>query len=409
VTLLAPAYFFAALFVAAGAVGLHFLVTRQPPSEPLPTVRFVPPARVDVTTLTRKPEDLLLLLVRVLLVLLAGAAFARPVLVRRRPVARVILADYSTAVADTADVADSVRRIAADGDAVVPFRGTLSSALISGMRSGAALRTAADSLELVIVSPFARGQLDGATPAIRARWPGRIRLVAVEGRKREPASRTGVTVRGAADDALAVAVAAAGLSRGDSSVRVVRDGMTAADSALATGGGTLVRWPASGGIEGWHAREKPDTAGAVVVGDVAVVYPFPRRWHTDSADTAGVVVARWVDGAPAAVERRHGTGCIRDVSILVPPRGDLILRSDFARLLGVLISPCGAARRPAGAPPNLALLAGSGPLASWADVPAPEIVRTPLVPWLLAAALLLALLELRVRRTTAAPGRGESL
>ena len=98
-TFLAPMFFYMALGVAAGAVALHFIVTRQPTSSPLPTVRFVPPSAVRVTTVSPVPEDLPLLLVRVLAVLCIGAALARPVLVpHRRPVARVVLADVSRAI-----------------------------------------------------------------------------------------------------------------------------------------------------------------------------------------------------------------------------------------------------------------------------------------------------------------------
>ncbi|HKU61461.1 MAG TPA: BatA domain-containing protein, partial [Gemmatimonadales bacterium] len=212
-TFLAPAFFAAAVAVALGTVIMHFIVTRQPASEPLPTARFVPAARVQVTTLARRPEDLLLLLLRVVLVLLVGAAFARPVVTPpRRPLARVILLDRSAAVADLAAGADSARRLAGDGDVVLGFDATvpldeaaesiprrtapvtpdgavtaasagsssqsgtasaerdsaaaaglsqpaapsLSAALVAGIRAGTRLRDAADSIELVIVSPFPR-------------------------------------------------------------------------------------------------------------------------------------------------------------------------------------------------------------------------------------------------------------
>jgi hypothetical protein len=411
VSFLTPVFFAAALAVAAGAVGLHFIVTRQPPSGMLPTARFVPAARVDITTLTRRPEDLLLLVARVLMVLLIGAAFARPVSVAgRRAVARVVLGDVSRAVADARTVADSVRAYRRPGDLALAFDSTtrawderataarapgrLSSALIAGIRAGLTLRTAGDSVELVIVSPLAADAWDGATLAVRALWPGRIRLVQVPGRPAPGRLAAGAAVEGENGDPVSLAVQAAGIRQSDSLVRIVRRSAMAADSAWARGGGTLVRWPASAELE---RAGTGDTAGAVVAGDVAVVYPFARH-RPDPVRTGERVVARWVDGSPAAVDRRLGAGCVRDVAIPVPSRGDLILRPDFARLLARMAAPCDPGRAPwPPGTPDLAALAGSGPLALGAALPVPEDLPTPLVPWLLAGALVLALVELRLR------------
>ncbi|HXE57393.1 MAG TPA: BatA domain-containing protein, partial [Gemmatimonadales bacterium] len=204
-TFLAPLYFYLGLALAGGAVALHCIVTRQPASAVLPTVRFVPRSRVRVTTVSR-PEDLLLLLLRVLLAILVGMAFARPVLVPdRRPVARVVLADVSRAVANIQEVRDSAASLLAEGDALVVFDSTarvvredvaaaaerlagshraarLSPALVAALRTAAELRTGADSIEIAIVSPFRAGAADGATLAIRGLWPGRVRLVPVAAR-----------------------------------------------------------------------------------------------------------------------------------------------------------------------------------------------------------------------------------
>jgi hypothetical protein len=104
------------------------------------------------------------------------------------------------------------------------------------------------------------------------------------------------------------------------------------------------------------------------------------------------------------MERRLGAGCVRDVTVPVPSRGDLILRPDFARLLEGLVARCGAARGELSVgSADLKMLAGQGPLAARAALPLPDVVATPLVPWLLAAALLLALLELGVRRLAVRP------
>lgn len=428
ITLLAPLFFYVALGVAAVTAALHLIVTRQPTSSPLPTARFVPRGSVRVTTIAR-PRDLLLLALRMLAVLLIGLAFARPALVPdRRAVARVVLADVSRSVADIGEVRDSARALLSTGDVLVPYDASarairdaaadsavrlersgeearLSSGLIAALRIAAELRDEADSVELAIVSPFRAGAFDDATHAIRDLWPGRIRVVPVAARADSLAPPAGLAVVGASeDDGVALAVALAGLDDGDA-VRIARgtagdDAGWAEDSAWAAAGArTLVRWPADGAPPGWRARTRPDTAGAVVAGTAVLVYPLERRWELEASDDARIV-ARWVDGEAAAVERVVGEGgCIRDVAVPVPDRGDVVLRPSFARLVTALGAPCLAATGGKGMDAEaLAALAGDGPLAPREAIATPEVVATPLVPWLLAAALALVMLELWVRR-----------
>ena len=140
--------------------------------------------------------------------------------------------------------------------------------------------------------------------------------------------------------------------------------------------------------------------GAVVAGPTALVVPLERRWRVDSALRPTRVAARWVDGEPAAVERIVGSGCIRDIALQVPVRGDVMLRPNFARLLETLGAPCAAMSGGAGMPDHdVELLRGDGPLAAAGMIDPPDTIVTPLVPWLLALALLLALLETFIRRT----------
>ena len=426
-TFLAPIFFYIGVAVAAGAVALHFIVTRQPASSPLPTVRFVPTSSVRVTTVAPVPEDLLLLLLRVLLALLIGAALARPVLTpERRAVAHIVLADVSRAVGEIEAVRDSARAILEPGDVLVAFdsaarvirsgaadsaarlarserEGRLSPALIAAMRAASTLRATADSVELAIVSPLRASEVDGATQAARALWPGRIRIVRVATGADSISPPPGLSLRAAADDPLAVAATAAGIVANDSAVRVVRGAASAADSVWAAAGRhTLVRWPAVDAPHGWVARAKPDTVAAVVAGEAALVFSFERRWRLDSAVHPTRVAARWVDGEPAAIDRAVGAGCIRDVAVPVPTRGDLVLRPAFGRFVRALGAPCeGVAGGPALADAELGALAGSGPLATRDEIRPPDVVATPLVPWLLGAALLLALIELLLRRGSA--------
>ena len=427
-TFLAPLFFYAGLAVAAGALAIHFIVTRQPSSSPLPTVRFIPVARVRVTTISRVPHDLRVLIVRMLLAIVIGAALARPVLIpARRPVARVIVVDASRSVGHIQAIRDSAHALLATGDALVVFDsaarvvtdryvvdtlarltrttrdGKLSPALIAALRAAATLRDHADSIELDVVSPLGVSEIDGATASIRALWPGRIRMIRVAAAI-DSAPRAGLTIESGADDAVMIAAQAAGITIASASAgadtRVQRGVASPSDSAWVVGGPhVLVRWPASTKPAGFAARPHIDTAGAVVAGETALVTPMERRWTPDTTTHAGRTVARWVDGEPAAIERIAGAGCIRDVAIPIPSAGDVILRPAFAHLLRELTTPCAAM---AGSPrlddAQLRALAGAGGRVASARIAPPDLVATPLVVWLLAAALVFALLELVIRR-----------
>jgi hypothetical protein len=278
--------------------------------------------------------------------------------------------------------------------------GRLSPALITGLRAASRIRDEADSIELVIVSPVGADEIDNATLPIRALWPGRVRVVRVSADTASASSKSGVAIQGPPDDPLIVAARAARIPLGDTAVRVVRGVSSAADSAWATlGRRVLVRWPEREAPGGWIPRPTNDTAAAVIAGEVALVAPFARRWAPDSTARSTRVVARWVDGQPAATERTVGSGCIRDVAIPVPAQGDLVLRPSFGRFLRAIVAPCHtvpAALRPA--EPLARALAGEGRLAASSAIRTPDVVVTPLVPWLLGAALLAMLLELAARR-----------
>jgi hypothetical protein len=474
-TFLAPGWIFVGVGGALALVALHLLALGRPAPLVLPTARFVPLRAARARRLARRPTDLLLLAARAGAVLLGALALARPTRTpTRRPVARVIVADRAGVPA----VRDSVRALAARGiagagDLLVGFdasartplalgataaardssidaalgpdsapvaAGSLSAALAAARRAAPRLREAADSLELVIVSPLTTAEVDAATAAVRAVWTGRARVVRVATDARAAGADAGAPVRvvwrrGAPeDDALAAAVALESGSRArdrsypgglpplrpgshdaDSTsssfprttaptqrapVLVVRDGATAADSALARdSAAVLVDWPADGVPNGWRRRARVDTAGAVAAAAAAFVAPLPRRaeWPTEPrADTR--VVARWADGAPAAVERPLGAGCVRAVAVPVPQVGDAALRAPFRALLAELTAPC--AHRAAGAPldaPAARALAGSGPLLATRALGAAPAPTDPLARWLLAGALALLVAELPLR------------
>ena len=406
---LAPIYLIVAGAVAAGVVALHFLSTREPDTDLLPTVRFIPKVPVQATTITLRFSDPWLLVLRVLLILLLGAALARPLIhPLSAPVARIALVDVSRVVGDGRELADSARGYVEGAAAVVLFdrearevgagvmdslealagggdvrgaKGSLSSAMIAALRTASRLRDGADSLELVVISPFAREERDAATERIRARWPGRIEVVRVGGRGPVADPSLDASAAGAPDQAVDA---------------------------------VIVEWADSTTSEFWTERESTDTIAGVRASDAVMVYPFVRRWQPalttrsalstgDAAARAATadtrVYARWMDGAPAAFERATADGCIRSVAIPLPTEGDAILRPAFQRFLADLGDPCGEPGDPSPlSDAFLTAFAGDGPLA-----PASEIGRqvkrvTPAVPWILALALLVAMAEHWLRR-----------
>ena len=144
-TFLAPGFLVASVVVAAAIVALHFIVTRQPRSSILPTARFVPDTRATTIAPARRPSDMVVMLLRMLTVLAAGTALAKPVLrPARQPNARVVLVDVSRSARDSVAIRDSARAAYRAGDALVVFdsdrkstRLNSSHALLSRMPSSA--------------------------------------------------------------------------------------------------------------------------------------------------------------------------------------------------------------------------------------------------------------------------------
>ena len=430
-TVLAPLFLAAAALAALGVVAMHFLARRRPPAGMFPTARFVPDRAVRATSRSPRPTDLPLLALRVLVVLLVGAAFAG--LVRapaRRASARVILVDRSRSAADAGALRDGATEHFRDGDvvvladsaavvidaaavadtlrALVPLatRGALTPGLLAAQREAARLAREADSVEIVVLSPFSLEVFDSATLAVGRAWPGRLRTVRVAARAGSPVPR--IAIRAGADDPLAAGVALLALGAGtdaDATARIVREAPGRADSAWAAEGEgrVLVVWPSRDGV--LPARDAPDTVGAVVAGGALVVAPFVRR----AVPGEGRVVARWVDGAPAATERALGAGCERDVAIPVAARGDLALRAEMLALVRALAAPCGGTIDAEPASDSLlAQLAGEDGVRAVSPgiegAAASAVPSSWLAPWLLGAALLLALAEPALRRARAAPG-----
>jgi hypothetical protein len=438
-TFLAPGFLIASLAVAAGIVALHFIVTRQPRAALLPTARFVPDTPATTVARARRPSDLLLMFLRVLLVMAAGAGMAKPVLTPRRGArARVILVDVSRSARDTIAIRDSVRAIIRNGDAVVVFdssarvvtgdisaaidslrptirRGNLSAALIAALRAGSSLRDRADSLDLVVVSPFAKEELDAATDTIRKLWPGRARLVRIRQPAVDTARVTGkLEITADVNDPLRVTATLAGQAKTGNGQRVAGNGQRETGNALidrgttqpsqATSpsreGGALIEWPASTRPRFAVPRAVKDTVGGVMAGEATVVAAFERAWSYPPDSLRGAdVIARWVDGDPAAIEKPDGPGCVRSAAIPVTPVGDLAIRTEFVRLVASLSRPCAQTTSLIPADPSVvAKLEGKGGLAPREAFQPVTDAHSELSPWLFALALAAAIAELLVRR-----------
>jgi hypothetical protein len=244
---------------------------------------------------------------------------------------------------------------------------------------------------IVLVSPLAREQLDAATPAIRAMWPGGIELHRVAARAAS-AELTAVALRAPADDPLRATLSLSGLGVNDAApVRLVRDALlSTADSAWAgEAGHVLVHWPES-------QSPARDTTGALVTPGTVLVASFARSVPSSS----GTAVAWWADGAVAATESVVGDGCVRRVAVPVTPEGDLVLRERFRRVVHDLLGPCGGARdlTPADSA-AVRMISGAALVAvATSTLPPHADAGRAAMPWLLGLALLFLVAEQLVRR-----------
>ncbi|HET7188831.1 MAG TPA: BatA domain-containing protein [Gemmatimonadaceae bacterium] len=412
-TFLAPWALVIGGFAAAGTVLLHLVARQRPAAYLLPTTRFIPDRRTLVSRVARRPRDLLLLALRVVLLLSAAAAFARPVLAPSRAArARLIMLDRSGSVAASRAAIERARALLADGlptplialdssatyfgDAAraldslmrdssrTDHVGSLSAALVAARRAGPLLGAEADSVELVVVSPMMSEQLDAATDSVRAQWPGRITITRVEARV-DSAKAWSLDRAVALDDPLGPALARVPVAPAPSAVRLVRAPLGMRDSVFASAGGAVVRW---------DSVAAPMRATALAMGDDVVVATMARA----SLPARGRVIARWSDGSAAAMEETLGKGCVREIGIGVPRAGDLSLRPPFQRLVRGLMAPCsGAAPSVLADSASVMRLAGTGALASGDALLGRERPASTIVPWLLALALACALAELALR------------
>ena len=421
--------------LALGVVALHLLAWRRPPASPLPTARFAPDAPVRTVSRAMRPVDLGLLAVRVLVIVLVSTALAGPRFASRvQGLGRVIVVDRSHGQEARGPIDRVARSVFRAGDALVVVDSTvhevrnptvdsivatsptesggISAALVVGIRAANELQRVRDSVEIVVVSPFGSDALDAATASIRRMWQGTVRTMRAGTPPNDSARARPPDIRAGSGDPVSAALALAGAApRG--AVRVVRDSITAADTAWARQGGAVVVWPTSAAQQGWTVRATADTAFGVTVTSLGsgssaspalsatVVAPFVRH----VAPPPGRVVARWGDGEPAATEISLGGGCMRSVAVRVPATGDLALTPAFRRFAEQIAGPCVASRGWTAVTDSVvsAVLPATGTRDAAQTLSAVHTTRShsPIAVWLLGAAMVAALGELLVRRGAA--------
>jgi hypothetical protein len=349
--LLAPGVLWIAVAAAAAVLVAHLMAWRRPRPRPLPTARFLPAASLPSRFRRVEPGDVVVLLLRVAAVLSLGLAVAGPVMAWRADgVGRVIVADRSRAVASASESRDSIRALAAGAAEVrlvwfdsvarpapltaslaeastVAARGNLAAGLVAGLREGAELRARLGNVEVVVVSPAVAEEGSAALQEIASVWDAPLRLVRIAAATPPATATPPGPVLPPPPDPIGAAAWVAWGGR-PAHLRLVRAAPTGGDSAFAREGGALVVWP--------PAADSGATVAAVATERLAAI----GRWSAGAGTLDGTPVARWHDGRPAASERSLGRGCIRDVAIGVPDRGDVVLRTSFTGLVRTLTQPC---------------------------------------------------------------------
>lgn len=434
-----PWLFGAAVAAAAAVTALHLLSVRTPPPLAFPTARFVTDGEARAVARQPRLNDIGLLLLRVLALLLLGAAFAG---VRwednRASVLHLVVADARWAT-DTA-WRDSLTRVLSRDETMLDVhfaRGVADdpgAALIAATQRAAwltAQHPALSRVELTMALPPKVATRAGYD-AWRTQWPGAVQLLERGGRAAHDSAPLvpGVIVveGGDRDEAVAAAMrgvtAAAGtrvrVNRGTGEAVLVdtggrRVGGAAAQPLVAID----VQWPRDGVPRDWVAMTVPDTVGALAAHGRTLIGPFERtalpnatlQARLDSGYSAARpvrAIAWWGDGVVAATEEVGGEGestsavpCTRTVAVRLPAGSDLLLTDDARGLLRALSAPCGTARvasrsldggRAAG---DSAATPVAAPASAFRGLSAPRTGSDPwwLTPALLAAAILLLVVE----------------
>ena len=402
---IAPGWIGLAAVASLAVVAIHLIAWRLPRTVVLPTARFVPdePARRAARTI--RLADLALLALRVAILMLGGIAMARPVFESRPSGLATVIA--VAAIGDSAAWTESVRAIPrANHASFVVFDTTaqvftefaslpgsrqggeysLTVGLLAAIREARRLRQEYDTVRIALVAPFARSSFDNATSDVRAMWPDSIRLIRIPHAAEAP-TPAHVEFTASGDDPVVAGIRLAqsnGLIRGKS--RVIREGRaTSPDSGQA-----VVLWPRT-------TPNDSERLDAVYAGGMTAIGAFTMTPLGDS----GTVIARWMNGAPAAREILSGGGCIRSIGFDVPDLGDFVLTPSFQRLVAELLAPCGAMRQSSIAPDSMIASLSAPTSGSSTRVLVSDDPRNRTAAIIMVLAMLLALAELLVRRRSA--------
>lgn len=301
--------------------------------------------------------------------------------------------------------------------------------------SARALR-GADSVRVRMISALAdAGWSPGLAPLRRAAWPGGVDVARVpmapavaDSADAGAPPRTALTLSAGGGGYASAALGAAGMEGGRADPRAPLPGeasvyllMEAPSAATARellergrAGATLVVTP-SAAVEalrealpwtgGFAVAE--NGGGAMWFGAELELAGAAGRVQAGAPAEGARILAAWEDGRPAAAATSLGSGCVVFVGAELEA-GELPFQAEYPAALGRLARGCSAEStlaadaRPLD-PGAVALLRGRGPTAVAADAVGASEAGVGLGRWVLAAALLIALVEtlLAYRRRSA--------
>jgi len=454
-TIGAPLFLLAGALAALVPLALHLIRRRPPTRSPLPTARFLTEdARSSIRV--SRPTDRLLMALRMLLLLLAGAALARPSWVSApRGTREVVLLDRSAAMRESdawRRAVEQARRtlLAPDGSARgdlvlfdtsavhLPQRRltwtTFDSLAAAGPSAhsasyAAALRAidpaartlrGADSVRVTMLSALSWGGWRPGMAALReVAWPGAIRIPEVASPSppdpaapTEPEPRRGAMViaSGGAGRFVVAALEATGwtaraadrLAALPSNARLIVAIRPAGDlRAMVEAGATVVVDAVGAGspMPGWLPVQGSATRLRSDAGDIWFSPDLRLPGATVRADIrpkrGATVLGAWDDGRPAVVAARLGKGCVVFAGTRLED-GALPLSPAFPRALERMARACDRDRTDDAMLPlgagARAILAGRGAAVVNAAAGG-GAGSVALGRWLMAAALLVALAE----------------
>ncbi len=394
--------------LAAGGLGLlgvvaaHLLSRQRPRALSLATARFLPTGMLEATTLQPIPIDRWWMLLRLCIVALLALGVAQPVRTGSSvPTRTVLLLDRTLPL----DAQRAALAALTPTDVVIPYDtlavlqtapaatpvnaapALLSTALSRLLRVRDSLARRSGTMRIAIASRFAPRSIDPATPVIRALIPDSITVLPVALAPGAPLARGAIVVRAVGDDPIAATAHLLGDSVAPLGAVVQRGAsLTADDSLAARNGATVVWWPA-------RVLAGDPILQAITVGSRTWIAPLGRDGSRSAAPLERAV-GWWADGAPAVTMHSLGRGCVLSLDVSLPAAGDQTLSLGAQAWLAALVTVCD--REVSGAAPAPAWL--TAPPGGEPAVPAAASMTSGTAPWLVAAALVLALVELVLRR-----------